>query len=121
MATQVLTTSQVFQHHIEALGKGDLDGILADYTDDSIMIGPDGVIKGLSAIRQVFEFYLSGLLKPGTYELGLDKMHVDGDILFVMWHARCAGADITFAADTFVIKHGKIAVQTFAPKLEPRA
>lgn len=45
-------------------------------------------------------------------------MHVDGDIAFVMWHANCEAADVVFAAETFVIRDGKIAVQTFVPRVE---
>jgi len=123
MATQVnataTSTREVFDHHIGALGTGDLDDLMSDYSEESILIGPDGVVKGLTGIRQVFEFFLSGLLKPGTYEIGLDKVHVEGEIVYVLWHANCVGADVTFAADTFLIRSGKIALQTFAPKLEP--
>lgn len=121
MATQAMATRQVFDHHIGALLSGDLEGIVADYTDESVIIGPEGVIRGRNAIREMFAGYLATLFKPGTYQLEADKVHVDGDIAFVMWHANCVGADVAFAADTFVIKDGKIAVQTFAPKVEPHA
>ena len=122
MATQLTkTTREVLDHHLKTLGAGDLDGLVSDYTDDSIIIGPDGVVRGRKAIRQMFEFFLSGLLKPGTYDFGVDKLHVDGEIVFIMWHADCQEANIPFAADTFVIKRGKILVQTFAPKIEPHS
>src|SRR5262245_51115863 len=110
------TTRQVFEHHLRAFGAGDLDGILDDYTDDSILIGPDGVFRGTQAIRGFFEGALASLFKPGTYEFTMDTMHVADDVLYIVWHANCASADIVFAADTFLIKNGKIAVQTFAPK-----
>jgi uncharacterized protein (UPF0248 family) len=45
MATETGTTRQVFEHHLGALSAGDLDGILSDYTDDSIVIGPDGALN----------------------------------------------------------------------------
>lgn len=121
MATKLMTTREVFDHHIKALGAGDLDDLMSDYVDGSAVIGPDGVTRGLAAIRALFDFFLSGLLKPGTYDFTLDKLHVDGDVAFAMWHAKCAGADVRFAADTFLVKNGKIAVQTFAPDLVPHA
>jgi len=74
MATQLMTTREVFDHHIQALGKGDVDDLLSDYTNDSIVIGPDGVVKGLPPIRATFDAYLSGVLKPDTYEFSLDKL-----------------------------------------------
>jgi ketosteroid isomerase-like protein len=120
MATQVQTTRQVLEHHLGSLGVGDLDGILNDYTDDSILIGSDGPLRGRQAIRGFFEGVLSSLFKPGTYEFTMDTLHVADDIAYIVWHANCASADIVFAADTFVVRNGKIAVQTFAAKIEPR-
>ena len=34
------TPQEVFQHHVEALGAGDLDGIVEDYSDDAVFITP---------------------------------------------------------------------------------
>jgi hypothetical protein len=36
------TPKEIFQHHGEALVAGDLDGIMADYADDSVYITPRG-------------------------------------------------------------------------------
>ena len=120
MATEVDTARQVFEHHLATFGAGDLDGIVSDYGDNSILIGPDGARKGTQAIREFFEGVLASLFKPGTYEFTMDTMHVIDDVVYIVWHARCAKADIVFAADTFLIRDGKIAVQTFAPKIEAK-
>jgi ketosteroid isomerase-like protein len=120
MATEVTDTAQVLSHHLRALGTGNLDEVLDDYVEDSVLITPDGPIKGLRGIRATFEGFLSGLFKPGTYEIVLDSRHVDGEVAYVTWHAKCASADITLGTDTFVVKDGKILVQTFAAKVEPR-
>jgi ketosteroid isomerase-like protein len=39
------TPKQIFQHHAEALGGEDLDGIVADYSDDAIFMTPAGVLR----------------------------------------------------------------------------
>jgi hypothetical protein len=57
------------------------------------------------------------LFKPGTYEFTMDTLHVVDDIAYIVWHANCASADIVFGTDTFLIRDGKIAVQTFAAKI----
>ncbi len=103
------TPKQVFQHHAEALGAGDLDGIVADYSDDAIFISPTGVLRGKSGIRQAFTKLLSDLpdakwdLKTQLYE---------GDILFLEWAAESKGARTTDGIDTFVFRDGFIRVQT---------
>ena len=119
MASEIDTTRQVFEHHLSAFGAGDVDGILSDYTDESIVISPDGALKGRRAIRGFFEAVLASLFKPGTYQFTMDTLHALDDVVYIVWHANCASADIVFAADTFLIRGGKIAVQTFAAKIEP--
>jgi ketosteroid isomerase-like protein len=119
MATNVSTATQVFDHHIDALVKGDLDELVSDYTESSVVIAGEQVAKGPKAIREFFAGFLSGLMKPGTYKLELDVRHIEGDIVYVLWHAHCQPADVVFAGDTFVIRDGKIAVQTVAAKIEP--
>jgi uncharacterized protein (TIGR02246 family) len=120
MPTQIDTTRQVLEHHLRALTAGDLDAILGDYTDDSTVIGPDGAVKGRPAIRAFFESGLDSLFKPGTYEFTMDTLQVADDIAYIVWHANCAAADIVFGTDTFLIRDGKIAVQTFAAKIEAK-
>ena len=113
-------TRQVLEHHLDALGAGDLEGVVSDYTDDSIVIGPDGALKGRQAIRGLFEAAMTSLFTPGTYVMTMDSVHVADDVAYIVWHASCASADIVFAVDTFLIRDGKIAVQTFAAKVEAK-
>jgi len=48
------TPREVFQHHAEALGAGDLDEIVADYADDAVFISPSGTLRGKDGIREAF-------------------------------------------------------------------
>ena len=48
------TPQEVFQHHAQALGAGDLDGIVDDYSDDAVFITPDGVNRGKDGVREGF-------------------------------------------------------------------
>jgi ketosteroid isomerase-like protein len=43
------TPEEVFAHHAQALGAGDLDGIVEDYADDAVFITPAGVKRGRTA------------------------------------------------------------------------
>ena len=58
---------EVFAHHGKALAAGDLDEIVADYADDSVLITPAGVSRGKDGIRKVFAKLLDDLLggQPG--------------------------------------------------------
>jgi hypothetical protein len=59
------TTQDVLAHHLACFGKGDLDGIMADYTAASRLFTPNGVLRGAGAIRELFVTLLSEFAKPG--------------------------------------------------------
>ena len=120
MATQVMDTAQVLSHHLNALGDGKLDEVLDDYNEDSVVVTPNGTIKGLPGIRALFQGFLSGLFEPGTYDLTMDTRLVEGEVALIVWRAKCASADIVLGTDTFIVRGGKIVAQTYAAKVEPR-
>ena len=103
------TPQEVFQHHAQALGAGDLDEIVADYTDDAVFITPAGVRRGKDGVRAAFTQLLADVpnaawnLKTETYE---------GDVLFLEWAADAAQTRVEDGIDTFVFSDGLIRVQT---------
>lgn len=115
-----MATQDVLHHHLAAFGAGDVDEMLKDYTDDSILMTADGTIAGLDGLRAAFTGFVGGLFAPGTYELTMDAERVEGDVAFTVWHATCASSDVAIGVDTFLVRDGKIAVQTFAAKIDPR-
>jgi len=115
-----MDTQAVLDHHLAAFGAGDADEITKDYTDESVLITPEGAVIGRAAIHATFQEIFAGVFAPGTYEFSMDVMHVAGSSAYIVWHARCATVDIVFGTDTFVVQDGKIAVQTYALKVEPR-
>ena len=68
------TPQEVFAHHAQALGAGDLDEIVADYSDDGVFISPAGVLRGKDGIRAAFTRLLADVpdarwdLKTQLYE-----------------------------------------------------
>jgi ketosteroid isomerase-like protein len=112
-------TQDILAHHLECLGKLDLAGTMADYSDDSTLFTPDGVLRG-AALRRFFSELFEEFAKPGmSYELL--RQDISGDIAYVAWTAETANNRIEVAADTFVIRNGKIAIQTFAGKISPKS
>ena len=103
------TPEEVFAHHAQALGAGDLDGIVADYADDAVFITPAGTKRGKDGIREAFTGLLADVpnaawdLKTQIYE---------GDVLFLEWAAVSAATKVEDGIDTFVFRDGLIRVQT---------
>jgi len=103
------TPQEVFAHHARALTAGDLDEIVADYADDSVLITPGGVMRGKDGVRAAFVKLLEDVpnaawdLKTQIYE---------GDVLFLEWVADSAVSRVDDGVDTFVFRDGMIRVQT---------
>ena len=102
------TPEEVFQHHGQVLGAGDIDGIVSDYSNDAIFISPDGIVRGKDGIRQAF-IKLVGDVPDAQWELS--TVFAD-DILFLEWSAESAHTKAEDGIDTFVFRDGLIRVQT---------
>jgi SnoaL-like domain len=115
-ATSVRTPQEVFQHHVEALGAEDLDGIVSDYADDAIFITPDGVLRGKDGVRQGFVRLIGDL--PGA-KWELPTLLFEDDVLLLEWKAISEKVKAEDGIDTFVFKGGLIRVQSVRYTLTP--
>lgn len=103
------TPQEVFAHHGQALAAGDLDEIVADYTDRSVVITSSGVARGKDGIRKAFVKLLDDL--PNAV-WNLKNQILDGDVLFLEWAADSAVNRVDDGVDTFVFRDGMIWAQT---------
>ncbi len=109
------TPQEIFQHHAEALGAGDLDEIVADYADDAVFITPAGVKYGLDGVRDAFTQLLADV-PDAAWELRTQIY--EGDVLFLEWAADAAATRVEDGIDTFVFRDGLIQVQTVRYSLQ---
>ena len=110
------SAEEVFQHHLEAFGAGDVDEILKDYSDETIVIYDDRTARGLAEIRAFFEHWLEALLPPGC-RFDLEQLRVADDLVFITWTAESEKLDFELGTDTFLIRDGKVLRQTVAAKI----
>jgi ketosteroid isomerase-like protein len=103
------TPQEVFQHHAEALGAGDLDEIVADYADDAVFISPAGTLRGKDGIREAFTRLLADVPNAAW---ALPTQIYEGDVLFLEWSAESAATKVEDGIDTFVFADGLIRTQT---------
>lgn len=107
----------ILNHHLTAFGKGDVDEMLKDYTDDSVLVGPGETLRGYDAVRALFSGWFETLFRPGTYAFTMDRLEIEGDFAYIIWHSECEEADVTLGTDTFVAKKGRFTIRPSAPKL----
>ena len=103
------TPEEVLSHHAQALGAGDLDEIVADYTDDAVFITPAGAKRGKDGVREGFTQLLTDV--PDA-DWDLKTLIFADDILFLEWAADAARTRVEDGIDTFVFRDGLIRVQT---------
>lgn len=114
MATR--TPQEVFGHHGQSLGAGDLEEIVADYSDDAILIVQGKVFHGKDGAREVFIQLLSDV--PNA-EWDLTQVF-DGDVLYLEWKAVSPeGRKVEDGIDTFIFEDGMIRVQTVVYHVQP--
>ncbi|MBT3943746.1 MAG: nuclear transport factor 2 family protein [Chloroflexi bacterium] len=114
-----MSTESVLGHHLGAIMAGDVDAILEDFTEDSVLFTPDGPVRGLDALREMFTGLVTELLPPGS-DLKLIDQSIEGEVGYVAWSGSSEKYDFPIGTDTFVVKNDKIVVQTFAAKIDPK-
>ena len=114
------TTKDILKHHLETFDQGDVNGILSDYAPDVILFTKDGALKGVDALRPVFEKLIEEFGKPGA-TFNLQRQMVEGDYAYIFWTAETADNIYELATDTFVIRKSKIVAQSFTAKIKPKS
>ena len=113
------STQQVVDHHLECFGRGDVDGILADYAPTAVMLTPTGVLRGPAAMRPVFEGIFTEFGQAGS-SFSMTHRSVDGDYAYLLWTAETVDNVYELGTDTFVVRNGEILAQSFAMKIVPK-
>ena len=104
-------TAAVLRNHRGAVRKQNVEEILIDYVEDAVLFTPDGSVRGLDELRNFFTGLFANA--PAGFPEGIELLRkdIEGDLAYIVW--RC-GEGILIATDTFVVRDGKIHMQTFA-------
>ena len=104
---------EVLEHHLEHVQKCNLEEALKDYCDESVIVTPDGIKKGLDQIRAFFKESMASCLPADTkYETQQKIIH--DNLAFTVFTAESRFCSLSFGTDTYLIEKGKIIRQTFA-------
>jgi len=107
----------LFARHVAAFTSGNLEAVLNDFSEQSVVITPEGVFEGLAQIRGVYQRLLAefGVIDRGESPgLHVDVLYVCHDTLYISWHAESRYHVFDFGTDTFVCRHGKVLRQSIS-------
>ncbi|TXK36949.1 nuclear transport factor 2 family protein [Pontibacter qinzhouensis] len=105
-------TKEVLTHHLTAFGSNNLEEIMKDYTEESVVLTPDGPLKGLAAIRKFFEDFFITIPTGSAFEM--KQLTVIGYVAYIAWSRESAVAKIPIGSDTFFLEGDKIRFHTVA-------
>ena len=117
---EMASTKDVLDHHMKCVAEGDVKGSLSDYAPGAVLFTPDGPIKGVDAIRPLFQAMAAEFGKPGA-AFSIKQQFVEGDYAYILWTAETADNVYELGTDTFVVRDGKIVAQSFAFKITPKS
>jgi ketosteroid isomerase-like protein len=116
---KMASTKDVLENHLKCFGEGDLKGILSDYAPGAVMFTSDGPLRGVDAIRPLFQALIAEFGKPGA-AFRMKQQSVEGDYAYILWTAETADNVYEVGTDTFVVQNGKIVAQSYTGKITPR-
>jgi ketosteroid isomerase-like protein len=121
MKTETMTsTKDVINHHLKAFADGDLKGVLSDYAPGIVFFTQNGPLKGVEAVRPLFQALIAGFGKPGA-TFTMKQQLFEGDHGYIWWTGETADNVYELGTDTFVVRDGKIVAQSFTGKITPKA
>ena len=114
-----MDTNQLVDQHTARFGAGDLEGLLSEYHEDVVFLSPYGVLKGVAAMRPLFEAMIAEFSLPGV-SFALLSRAVEGDYAYLSWKAETPRNSYAMGSDTMVFRDGKIILQTAAFHVTPK-
>lgn len=118
-AQEARSAAAVLDHHVQAFAAGDVEAMLADYTEDSVFITPQGILRGRREIRPLFEAMIEEFSSPDATST-IHERHASGPVAYMTWSAETPQNDYRFATDTIYVVDGHIRYQTFAADIEAK-
>jgi hypothetical protein len=112
------STIDVINHHLQAFGNCDLEGILSDYAPGAVFFTEHGPLRGVDAIRPLFQALIEEFKKPGA-AFNMKQQLVEGEYAYILWTAATADNVYELGTDTFVVRDGRIVAQSFTGKTAP--
>src|SRR4051812_15290102 len=108
-------TKDIIDHHLSAFAARDLKGVLSDYAPGAVFFTQNGVLKGVEAIRPLFQAMIAEFSKPGA-TFSMKVQFVEGDYAYILWTAETADNVYELGTDTFIVREGRIVAQSFTGK-----
>ena len=108
--SEVRSSAEVLEDHLRLLAAGDLEeDLVRNYSEEVVLIHQFGVMCGIEGVRRSSQ-RLQQQLQGHSFEYESKRVH--GDYALLIWRAESTTARIEHGVDSFVIRGGRIILQT---------
>lgn len=111
---------EILDHHNRAVLSNDYAEMVADYTDDAVLITLKGTFVGKEAIGRALQQLIQDMPNMRGTDSSSNAMIIGGDTLLLRWSAESDTGKITDAVDAIVLKGDKIWRQTTSFEIVPK-
>ena len=115
--TIIPISERIAVDYLDALFRNDIQAIMSNYTNKSIVITLEKTYKGFHEIKEFIQELVQFFSKKNTV-LVLDKIALENEIVYMVWHTISTKSNILMASDTFFIEDDKISNHTFICQLD---
>ena len=102
-----MSTESVLGHHLDSVAAGDVDALMQDFTEESVIFTPEGPLRGLEAIRGIMTSLVTEMLPPGS-DFNMINQSIEGEVGYIAWSGSSEKFDFPIGTDTFIGKNDKI-------------
>ena len=119
--TSAETMEAVIAHHVQTVKAADLEGVMADYADDAILVSPPGMINpqgtfvGKDKVREFFVWLATPEVLPAAQSMVTTNEIVGPNTLLFRWTQFPGTPQEVKGFDIFVFRGDKIVFQTTGP------
>lgn len=116
------TPAQVVAHHVDAIKKGDLNGVMADYADNAVVVTPPGLMPsvpkadpgtfaGKNEVRKVFVLLTDKNHLPDVQSMVADIESRGDSVAILHWVQHKGQPNQVAGEDIFLVRDGKVLFQ----------
>ena len=121
-ATPQAEIDAVMARRVEAVKAGDVEGVVAHYADDAVlvtppgMVTPTGVFAGKAGVREFFTWLASPQNLPGAKSMVSTTEMTAPDTVLFRWTQFPGTPQEVKGTDVFVVRGGKVVFQSVMPQ-----
>jgi len=105
-------------HGLDKPGVFTTVSIMAGYTEDAVLITPNGVLKGHAQIRALYKQVFTDMFPSDSTSLEMSQQVIEGEIAYILWSARSSYYHCSIwlhvTVQWFVTPPGTVDIATYA-------